>query len=152
MLSGEKRGKRLSWFSQVPSRNHRLHRADRYWSCYYARFCYQCWFFFLSEWKQFPEEETWKNNFCSFKKKKNPDKDRDSECRREKNTRASGPLTLMAKKKQPSCFVVGGVAPETGVKTCWKQPLNLSPSSSNISHNTLIIAGAAIHRRGWTQS
>lgn len=36
---------------------------------------------FWSEWKQFPEEETWKNIFCSFKEK-NPDKDRDSECRR----------------------------------------------------------------------
>lgn len=82
---------------------------------------------------------------------KNPDKDRDSECRRE-NGRGSGPLTLIAKKKQPGCFVVGGVAQETGVKTCWKQALNLSPSSSNISHNTLINAGAAIHRRGWTQS
>lgn len=38
---------------------------------------------FWSEWKQLPEEETWKNNFCSFKEK-NPDKDRDIECRREK--------------------------------------------------------------------
>lgn len=44
-------------------------------------------FFFLAEWKQFPEEETWENNFSSFKKKKNPDKDRDSECRREKYQR-----------------------------------------------------------------
>lgn len=152
MLSGEKRGKRLSWFSQVPSRNHRLHRADRYWSCYYARFCYQCWFFFFVRVETIPRGRNMEKQLLQFQEEKNPDKDRDSECRREKNTRASGPLTLMAKKKQPSCFVVGGVAPETGVKTCWKQPLNLSPSSSNISHNTLIIAGAAIHRRGWTQS
>lgn len=50
-------------------------------------FAISVFFFFLSEWKQFPEEETWKNNFCSFKKKKNPDKDRDSECRREKYQR-----------------------------------------------------------------
>lgn len=58
-----------------------------------------------------------------------------------RNSRGSGPLTFTAKKKRPGCFAAGGVAQEPGVKTCWKQPLNLSPCSSNISHNTLINAG-----------
>lgn len=37
-----------------------------------------------------------------------------------------------------------GIIQETGVKTRQKQPLNLSPCSSNISHNTLINTGIVI--------
>lgn len=40
--------------------------------------------FFCQSGNNSHRKKTWKNNFCSSKEKKNPDKDRDSECRREK--------------------------------------------------------------------